>query len=139
LQEHGLVRNQRAEHIEHDSTIVLTKSGGYYAKVLSRRFVYVEECMFDTAIEERDVWTRLHDLTIAVEGERYPSARMEVRRERMRVFLDYLVALEDETLALLRGSAHLPSMRDVREAVLLEVEDALTRARRYEPEDVRTL
>lgn len=126
----GLVRNVNAEDIGAESTVVLTRTGGYYTKILSRKMVYVEECMFDTAIEDPAVWKTLSDLTTVAQDEQYPGARMEVRRDRLRVFLDYLVGLEKHALELLPGSAHLGSMDAIRTAVLKRTEDAVARAKR---------
>lgn len=87
LSRNGLVRNVTAEQISSDSTIVVTRSGGYYVRYLTAKFVYAEECMFDTAIEDPDIWARLADLTELIEGEKSVGARMRRRRERIEVFL----------------------------------------------------
>ena len=131
MQKHGLIRNTRAEAIAEGSTVVLTRSGGYYTKFLTRNFVYVEESMFDTAIQDGEVWSRLRELTVVIEGESDPAHRMDVRKERITMFLDYLTAREREATELLPAATHLPCLDAIRTAVIARVDDARTKIRRY--------
>jgi hypothetical protein len=135
LEKSALLRNVSADEIVADSTLVLTRSGAYYSRFLSRKFVYVEECMFDTAIEDPNTWRSLHDLTSVIDGVRYPSARMAVRKDRIKIFLDYLNGLESEGLALVPAAKHVASLDAVRYSVLLEATDAVYRSKRYDPDD----
>jgi hypothetical protein len=123
-----------AEPAAQDSSAVLTRSGAHYVKFLTKRFVYVEECMFDTAIEDAAVWASLCDLTAAIEGEQYPSSRMELRYRRIEQFLLHLLALENENIALAPGLKHLTSLEAISAAVVEDAKDAIRRAKRYDEE-----
>ena len=107
LAEHSLIRSTASELLTEDSSVVLTRCGAHYVKLLARRFVYVEECMFDTAIEDAGVWQTLYELTDAIEGEKYPGSRMELRYRRIDAFLHYLVDLESQVLSIAPGAGHL--------------------------------
>ncbi|HYT44577.1 MAG TPA: hypothetical protein VEP90_19760 [Methylomirabilota bacterium] len=130
LYNRGLIRNVTAEDLDSHSTIVVTKSGGYYAKILSKKLIYVEECMFDTAIEDFDVWQVLSDLTVAIEGEPSIATRMELRRERIKNFLDYQSRLESEILELV-GTSSLASMDQIKASVLQNADEAVAKSKRY--------
>lgn len=126
----GLVRNVSSEEVRGSSTIVATRSGGYYTKFLTRKFVYVEECMFDTAIEEQDVWRELSEYTSAIEGYTSVATRMELRQERITTFLNYICQLEEEMLAPLGNVEKFALMPLIRSSVLEDVKDAVNKARR---------
>jgi hypothetical protein len=128
----NMVRNVTGEDLGSQSTIVLTRSGGYYVKILTRKFIYVDECMFDTAIENPEVWQTLSDLTTAIESESSIPTRMKLRRERVMRFLDYLCDLEEEVLSLIDSNS-LSSMSHIKSVVLAEADIAVTQARKYYP------
>lgn len=133
LAKNGLVRSTTAEEISSDSTVVLSRSGAYYARVLGRRFVYAEECMFDTAIEDSSTWTALFDLTTQIEHMAGDiGVRMELRRDRLRMFLDYLERLEADALGSSKGLDYLASIGDLKASVLEEVDEAVIKAKRRE-------
>lgn len=52
LDSRNLLRNITSEEISEHSSITLTRSGAYYISNLIRQHVYVEECIFDTAIDD---------------------------------------------------------------------------------------
>lgn len=123
------MRNTAADELNLRSTIVATRSGGYYTKILSHKLVYVEECMFDTAIEDFDVWQVLSELSIDIESESSVATRMELRRERIRCFLEYEYKLETETLELIDTNS-IALMSQIMIAVLQNADDAVAKARR---------
>ncbi len=84
--------------------------------ILSHKLVYVEECMFDTAIEDFDVWLILSELSIDIESESSVATRMELRRERIRCYLEYEYKLETETLELI-GTNSIALMKQIMIAV----------------------
>lgn len=106
----GLVRDITPERELPDATIVISRTGAYYVTTLGRKFVYVEACMFDTAIEDESAWDEIVDLTHFVEHEKATVERVKARRLRIEIFLDYLVDLEAEVLALLPGGQLSPVM-----------------------------
>jgi len=128
LHQKGLVRSVTAEDLDQESTIVLTRSGGYYTKILSRKFPYVEECMFDTAIDDAEVWQTLQEATAAIEREFVIPRRMEMRKERISAFLDYLYAIESQAVQSLGDDDDLASMPHIRMAVLADVDDAIRKS-----------
>ncbi len=130
LMSNGLVRNSTADQITSDSTIFLTRNGGYYSKFLSASFPYVEACMIDTAIEDEEKWQELADLTAAIENENNISNRMILREERMVSFLGYLNSLEIEALVSLQED-YLASIPLISERVLRQVAQAVVSAHRH--------
>lgn len=99
LSRHALIRNVTADNLSMTSSIVITRSGGYYVRLLSRQFVYVEECMYDTAIDDPVLWRDLVDLTSSILKEVSKLERMKLRVERLRLFLSGLSAIEVDALA----------------------------------------
>ncbi len=131
LQAHGLIRSVAASPIDPDSTLVVTRSGGYYAKVLTRKFVYCEECLYDTAIEKESIWEVLANLSEEIEESGSNLVRrMELRAERIKVFLDYLCELEQEVLMLAPNAASLAACPEIRGAVRADVALALRGAKK---------
>jgi len=131
LSKRGLVKNVTAEDINLDSTIILTRNGGFYSKILSRKHVYVEECMFDTAIEDTHVWDALYELTMAINAQSNIVERWKLRRERTDHFTNYLCDLEDQAIELIGKSDQFISAREIREAVLNEANDAISKSIRW--------
>jgi hypothetical protein len=125
----GLLKSITGEAPADDTAIAITRSGAYYARVLSRRLVYVESCLFDTGIDDADVWHTVFDLTLAVDAESELAKRLELRKDRIDVFLNYLCRLEAEALAL-TGAEELSSMPGIRADVLKEADSAIRSVRR---------
>jgi hypothetical protein len=130
LHKRGLVRNVSGEDFGDQSTIVATRSGGYYVKILNRRFPYVEACLHDTAIDDKDAWQTISDLTESIEAEQSVAKRMEMRHKRLLCFLDYLCDLESEAIGLL-GEKELACLPDIRTSAMGEVSEAVDKLRRY--------
>lgn len=130
LQKRGLVRDVVPQDINENSTITLTRTGGFYVQSLSHRYVYIEECMFDTAIEHPDVWRSLTELTTAIEGRSDILERLKIRRDRIVYFLDYLQDLEAETLELTGYTDQLASIASIKKSVFKEANDAILKTAR---------
>jgi len=131
LQRKGLVRSVAAEDVDQESVIVLTRSGGYYTKILSRKLSYVEECMFDTAIDDVEAWQTLNEATTAIEREFSIPKRMEMRKERITAFLDYLCTIERHAVQAMGDDSDLVSMPQIRIAVLADADDAVKKSWRW--------
>jgi hypothetical protein len=131
LRSAGLLRAIYSDGPTDDHIMVITRSGGYYAKLLCKRFVYVEECMHDTAIDRSDYWDQLCDLTDAVEYEHDIPRRMEVRKRRILTFLEYLEDAESRWLSRVPGLDGLRTIPAIVEAVNQETDVAVIRARRW--------
>src|SRR5690606_29011172 len=105
--------------------------GGYYVKMLAHRFAYVDECLYDTCIEDTATWDSLSSLTIDIESSYASVPRMRSRRERINVYLDYLHSLEQEALGEIVGAEHLFIMDSICEDVRIDADDALARTIRH--------
>ncbi len=135
LQDNGLVRTATAEAVAPQERVVITRSGGYYLRRLCRTFVYVEQCMMDTAIEDPAVWKELCALTHDAENESSIPKRMQTRRRRLAAFMDYLGNLEgimitDETSDV----DHLRVIDEISKEVLKDADEAVSKASRYYPD-----
>ncbi|MFC3815622.1 hypothetical protein [Lysobacter sp. GCM10012299] len=128
LSKQRLVRSTTAEGISAASTIVVTRSGGYYTRILSRKFVYVEECMYDTAIDAPEAWGAIRDLTASILVEKDALRRMKKRRERIELFLNALEQIENEIVTDAPQLATLRTIGEIRAAVLADADDAVRRA-----------
>src|SRR5680860_1141954 len=130
LQENGLIRTATAESVAAHERIVISRSGGHYLKRLCHTFVYAEQCMMDSAIEDPDVWATLCELTQQVEAPCSIAERMKVRRERIGAFMEYLASLEQLMLA---GSPDMPSLiliDGIAKDVIKDADQAVERAAR---------
>lgn len=130
LQKHSLIRTATAEDATVGNRVIAARSGGYYAKVLSHKMVYVESCMLDTAIDDREAWNALNDLTVAVENEGSIGQRMELRRSRLTSFINYLEDVETEALSGTSGLGHIASIKLIRKDAIAEMDIAVMKARR---------
>lgn len=131
LDKNGLIRNIAAEDIQRNSSVAITRRGAYLSKVMTKRFVYVEECMFDTAIEDGKTWQRLQNLTIEIERQQGSPAQLVSRKLRIEDFLGYLEALEAKFLQLLGNSDDLASVGLIRRSVIRDVGIAISKAIRF--------
>jgi hypothetical protein len=129
LNKQRLVRTTTSEPVSADSTIVAARSGGYYARILSRKFVYVEECMYDTAIDSADAWQQIHDLTAQILTENNRLTRMQERKQRITIFLQALEDIENEIVEDAPVMESLRTIKKIREAVLDDVEDAIRKVK----------
>jgi hypothetical protein len=73
-------------------------SGGYYVTIMAKKIVYLETVMYDTNIFDLEYWEKLKILTTEIENSHDMIARLELRQERMRVFMNYLEAIEKTVL-----------------------------------------
>lgn len=127
LHRNGLVRTLDSDMLTSDSTIVSSRSGGYYVRMLARKFVYVEECMYDTAIDSQEAWQRIRDLTAGILIERNVLKRMYDRRTRMMLFLDNLSQIEEEVIADAPVLKDMNTVVGIRNAVLDDIDGAIRR------------
>lgn len=99
LRKHALVRTSSSSTVTEEESVSISRSGGYYLKFLSKTFVYAEQCLYDTAIEDIEYWKKLSDATVDIETRSHSVGdRMLLRRKRMADFVNYLEALEKSTL-----------------------------------------
>lgn len=121
----GLVRSTNAEDISSESTVVITRSGGYYVNLLCKEFVYVEACMHDTALDNKEYWLQLVDITREIERERSTAERMKQRRKRIKLFLRYLRDLESRFLEGIASNDNLRYLDEIERSVMNIVDHAV--------------
>jgi hypothetical protein len=126
-----MVRTITAEDVEEDSSVVLTRCGGYCYKYLCSQFPYIEACIMDTAIDEGDVWEELSSLTQRIEKCSSIPERMSLRVTRAKAFLDYAFQLETSALDRFPEDSPIRTMKRIRKDVLEEAEKALEKARKH--------
>lgn len=80
--------NQSKTDIENASFVKITAAGRYYLINLTHEFVYLDLVLIDTPISDFNLHKYLKKFV--------HSTEIEIRFERTRLFLDYLVQFEDE-------------------------------------------
>jgi hypothetical protein len=136
LKQHSLIRTVSADLIGNDEKVVITRSGGYYLVRLCRAFVYTEQCMHDTAIEDPGVWEQLCNLTEQIEASTSIPDRMVMRRKRIGVFMEYLLELERLMISETSEAAHVQLIGDITKNILDDADDAVSRARYWYGEQI---
>lgn len=131
LYKNSLIRNISATDIDIDSTVTLTRCGGYYVSILSKKFAYVEECAHDTSIDDNMFWKDINVLTQEIETATYVSSRMENRITRMNHFLSYLETIEQEQLKS-EKLKNIQIMSRIREGVTKDMKNAKLKTDRYQ-------
>ena len=81
---------------------------------LSKRFVYLESILHDTAIFDSSVWSKLVELSQQIEQEHNIPRRLELRIERINIFIDYLSDIENDNLNMLGNSGFLMHFESVK-------------------------
>lgn len=118
------------DEVSINSIIYLTKTGGYYRKILSCRFVYFESSMYDTQIFSNKKFESLSDYTIKIEHEFDLVKKMDLRIARAKEFILYLKDLEKKTLKLVNKDLKLDSMAEIEKSINLEMDKAYKSVRK---------
>ena len=108
LIKYQLIKETNSAEVNKDSHIFITKSGAYYFISLGTRLSYVEACLHDTTLDDLDVWHELSAITQSIEGEQDIAKKMNLRKERVKLFSNYLKLIEDEGSNLLGPDHHQP-------------------------------
>ena len=131
LQKNALIRSTSANEIDNFETVVATRSGGYYAKTLSHSFPYIEACMLDTSIDDLDTWNELSELTSRIENESGNIVnRMRLRSDRLKLFLDYLLNIENAAMDQLHNHEHIRAIPSIQNESLQEAQLAIEKSKR---------
>jgi len=129
LYSNKLIRTTTSEVLAGDSSVVLTRSGGYYVKILCKTFVYSEECMYDTAIDSHESWQRMRGLTDEILRTKNKLQRMHTRLIRMDYFFRNLTELEQDLVSSHPHLATVRGMEVVRDSVLGQVRAAIDKVK----------
>jgi len=78
-----------------DSRLLPTRLSAYLIRVAATEFNYNEFCSIDTVIFNDDVWDKMAELTRAIEAEGNRVRKMEIRIERIKLYLDYIIKIEE--------------------------------------------
>ena len=105
----------------------ITLCGGYYLGSLSKTMVYVESIIYDTNIFDSEIFSQLSSLTLDIEDCRDIPERMALRKERMSVFMDYLIKVESNSLRS-DSLKELKCMEQISKKVKAEFDNALAKA-----------
>lgn len=102
LAKYGLIllNTKSRDSLEGASHFRITECGNYYLRVLPNRFSYVDLVLADTPIADIDLVKRLRRML--------PSRALDVRFERVRLFVDYLGAMEKREFQLNPGYRQSP-------------------------------
>jgi hypothetical protein len=87
--------------------------------------------MLDTAVDDMGSWSHLAELTTQIDKCGDVADRMTLRVERMKHFMDYLLAVEDEALEAFPEDSSLRMIQRVKEQVMASARIAERKARRY--------
>lgn len=122
LQKHSLIKNKFATDIDGKSDIYLNLSGGYYISYLSKTFCYLEAIMMDTSISDTQLFDQLTSLTHEIEYETSISKKLQLRIQRMQVFLKYIELLENTFFETLGNYSDIKLFDKIKTAIDLECE-----------------
>lgn len=126
-----LIRSKEGDEITPDKTIFITLCGGYYSSVLTKRFSYVEAVMHDTNIYDDVVWERLDTISQEIEQTSSIVDRMELRKERVLLFIDYLEGIEAIYQSKIGSHPYLKHMSETRKLVNVQTDKALSNSKKY--------
>ncbi|MBS1686866.1 MAG: hypothetical protein JSS76_19165 [Bacteroidetes bacterium] len=131
FQRNNLIRTTTAEIVHNNSIVLITSSGGYYASILFKRFEYIENIMYDTAIFNDNAWEDLSALSNLIETEHRVYDRVKLRSERMKRFIQYLEILESATFENMESIKYLRLVPSISKAVNLQLKNIESRAYLY--------
>ncbi len=131
LRRNELIRDDGGKlNLEGSNSLYLTLSGAYYVGYLCKRMVYVESVMMDTPIYDENVWDGLTYLTRSIENEEDIQTKMQLRRERLIKFMDYLVIMESTAIQDCGNKSELCAFETISESVksqTLEIQKRMKR------------
>lgn len=126
-----LIKTVSGEEAKSGESVTITRTGAYYLKQLSGKFAYAEQAMLDTSIDESDKWDELSELTYRIETETGIVDRMELRNQRIDVFIQYLYKLEQSMLKDCSHQNELATVEAISKALLADSENALHKTKRW--------
>lgn len=73
-----------------EASYIPSRLGGQLLRGMLPTFVFLENTMVDTFIDDDDVWNNLYHLTTEIYSERQTTKKVSLRVKRVRAFFDYL-------------------------------------------------
>ena len=131
LSKAGLLRNITSEDITSQSCIVITRRGGFYIKFLCLKLPYVEACLYDTVIDDDEPWESLLNYTSLIEYETSIPRRMELRKNRILYFIEYLSSIEKSNLELLGECEYLQCFDEIKKSITHEINFAIRQSYKW--------
>jgi hypothetical protein len=117
LLRNNLVKSSSSENISQTSSISISQSGSYYLGTMANRFEYLESIMFDTSINDDEVWDKLCFYTGVIENYPNVNERIQNRVKRMNVFLGYLEQVENKIFENNEGLTYLKRVEQIKKAI----------------------
>ncbi len=126
-----LIRSKEGDEITPDKTLFITLCGGYYVSVLAKNFTYVETVMHDTNIHNDTIWEQLDVLSQMIEQTSSIVERMELRQERVLLFIDYLLDIENIYLDKIGKYPFLKHIIETKKLVRIQTNKALRNSKKF--------
>lgn len=126
-----LIKSTEANIIRQNSVVFLTSSGGYYWHFLIHSMVYVETIIIDTTIYDDTIWSELKFLTNKIERENNIILRMEMRKQRIKFFTEYLILMENKAFEDCPSLKYLSICIQVENSLIKEFDFALKNTKKY--------
>jgi len=102
----------------------ITLCGGYYISNLCKMFVYVETVLYDTNILNNDIFNKICEITYLIEDSRDWLERMNLRKNRMELFFNYIENLEEELSKEIELKEYLV-VEDIKKVIIDEINNAI--------------
>lgn len=74
-----------------EASFMPSRLGGHILRDLMTQFVFLENVLMDTFIDDDVFWRKIHKLTRRIYSERSPTTRVEKRVERVEAFYDHML------------------------------------------------
>jgi predicted type IV restriction endonuclease len=126
-----LIRSKEGDEITLDKTLFITLCGGYYVSVLAKNFTYIEVVMHDTNIHNNTIWEQLDILSQTIEQTASIIERMELRQERVLLFIDYLSDIENIYQDKIGKYPFLKHMEEIKKLVIIQTNKAIRNSRKF--------
>ena len=128
LKQNSLIHSND-DDLNENSLYNITLSGGYYVAMMAKKIVYLETIMYDTNIYDMDYWEKLKILTYEIENSHAMIPRLELRQERMTLFMNYLYEMEKSALNSTK-LLELSCIKGYKESVLKEFTNVIYKVKK---------
>src|SRR5690554_830706 len=126
-----LIRNKQGDELDLGSTVFITMSGGYYINVLSKRLSYLESTLYDSNIYIDTMWEKISIISQEIEYSDSIVERMEKRKERIHLFIDYLKDIEEIVIDRIGSFPFVKHVDELRKLINIQSNKALRNTKRF--------